>query len=66
MGEHLLGDKGEKEWDEELWEGRIEGGQRIDYKKIKVKCKEVLYFILQSCYDKEKYTALHTHNPILR
>jgi hypothetical protein len=37
VGEHTLGDMGEKEWDEELWEGRIEGGQRIDYKKIKVK-----------------------------
>jgi hypothetical protein len=26
----------EKEWDEELWEGGLGGGQQLDYKTIKV------------------------------
>jgi hypothetical protein len=33
VGEHSLGDKGEEEWHEELWEGRLEIGQQLDCKQ---------------------------------
>jgi hypothetical protein len=41
-GEHCLWGKGKEEWDEELWEGtgkrwRWGGGQRLEYKSIKIK-----------------------------
>lgn len=32
---HPLGDKGEEEWDEELLEGRLGGGNKWTVKKIK-------------------------------
>jgi hypothetical protein len=34
--EHLLGDRGEKEWDEEPLEGRPGGDWTLNIKKIKV------------------------------
>lgn len=37
MGRHSFGEGREEEWDEELWEGGLGGGQRLDCeKKIKV------------------------------
>ena len=36
-GSGILLETGEEEWDEELWDGRLGGGQRLECKKKAVK-----------------------------